>query len=191
MSFIEFGFFCKKNSFMRFFILLIVLILPEWACGQKFGYIDSEAIVAKMKEYKDMQTELEKATSVWQAEIDAKGKALAEFKAMYLAEMVLLTPEMKKEREDTISKKANELREFQQNVFGYEGMLYIKNQELLKPILEKVHKAASKVARKFNLAMLIDIASDLVVIYADKKYDFTDYVLEELGLGDPSDTPQK
>ncbi len=176
---------------MRNIIALFCLLLPLSVWGQKFGYIDSEAILSKMKQYKEMQSELEKAAAIWQAEIDAKTKELAEYKAMYMAEKVLLTPEMKKEREDTISKRAAELREFQQNVFGYEGMLYIKNQELLKPILEKVHKAASKVARKFNLAMLIDIASDLVVIYADKKYDFTDYVLEELGLGDPSDTPQR
>ncbi len=171
--------------------LFILLLMPLMVQAQKFGYINSEAILAKMKEYKEMQQELEKATAVWQAEIDAKTKQLAEYKAAFLAESVLLTPEMKKQREDTISKRASELRQLQQNIFGYEGMLYIKNQELLKPILEKVHKAASKVARKFNLAMLIDIASDLVVIYADKKYDFTDYVLEEMGLGDPADTPQK
>jgi len=103
------------------------------------------------------------------------------------AEQVLLTEAMRKERTDAIKKKEAELKEYQKKVFGYGGLFFLKKQELIKPVQDKVWDAVDKVAKKNSLAIVFDKSGELVMIYTDPRYDYTDFVLEELGLGDPND----
>jgi len=174
---------------MRRSLFTFLLIIMSWQVNaQKFGYIDSSVILEKMKDYQTAQQELDKAAEGWQKEIEEKSKELEALKRELIAEGVLMTPEMKATKEAELKEKETKLREFQRNVFGYEGMFFIKRQTLVDPLLDKINEAARKVAKKYGLGMLIDIAGDLVLVYAEKKYDYTDYVLEELELGDPVDT---
>jgi outer membrane protein len=99
----------------------------------------------------------------------------------------LLTDEMKRERTAAIQKKEAELKEYQKKVFGFGGLFFLKKQELIKPIQDKVWDAVDKVAKQNNLAIVFDKAGELVMIYTDPRYDYTDFVLDELGLGDPND----
>ncbi len=103
------------------------------------------------------------------------------------AEQVLLTDEMRNERRDAIRKKEDEMKEYQKKVFGFEGLYFLKQQELMKPVQDKVWDAVDKVAKQNNLAIVFDKAGDLVMIYTDPRFDYTDFVLNELGLGDPND----
>jgi outer membrane protein len=103
------------------------------------------------------------------------------------AEQVLLTEEMKKERMDAIHKKETELKEYQNKVFGFGGLFFLKKQELIKPVQDKIWDAIDKIAKQNNLAIVFDKSGQLVMIYTDPRYDYTDFVLEELGLGDPND----
>ncbi|HNB62512.1 MAG TPA: OmpH family outer membrane protein, partial [Saprospiraceae bacterium] len=103
------------------------------------------------------------------------------------AEEVLLTDEMKAERLETIHKKESEWKEYQRKVFGFGGLFFLKKQELIKPLQDKVFEAVEKVAKQNRLAIIFDKSSELVMIYTDPKHDYTDFVLEELGLGDPND----
>ena len=94
---------------------------------------------------------------------------------------------MKKDRSDAIQKKEAELKDYQKKVFGFGGLFFLKKQELIKPIQDKVWDAVDKVAKQNNLAILFDKSGELVMIYTDPRYDYTDFVLDELGLGDPND----
>ncbi len=38
---------------------------------------------------------------------------------------------------------------------------------------------------------MFDKSGELVMIYTDPRYDYTDFVLDELGLGDPNDKVKK
>mgnify|MGYP001580387988 FL=1 len=105
----------------------------------------------------------------------------------FQAEQVLLTEEMKQERLDDIKKKEIELKEYQKKVFGFGGLFFLKKQELIKPLQYKVFEAVEKIAKTNRLAIIFDKASELVMIYTDPRHDYTDFVLEELGLGDPND----
>jgi len=178
---------------MRLFnlALLLTITLASSAYAQKFGYIDSEYILTKLPEYKQAQTDLNQAAKKWQTELEEMGKEVNTLKDAYKVEEVLLTEEMQKERQDTIASKEKKLREKQKAYFGFEGMLFYKKQELIKPVQDKVFEAVEKVAKEKKLQMVFDKSSALVVIYADPIHDYTDYVLEKLGLGDPDDTVQK
>ena len=104
------------------------------------------------------------------------------------AEEVLLTEEMKNQRLAEIKLKEEELKEYNKKVFGFEGLLFLKKKELIQPIQDKIFAAVEKVAKQNRLQMVFDKSGSLVLIYTDPVQDYTDYVLEELGLGDENDT---
>lgn len=170
-------------------LLFFVLALTIAAQAQKFGYIDSEYIMSKMPEYSKAQKELNKASEGWQKELEKMRVQVEELKKKYQAEEVLLTEEMKKERQDTITAKEKTMREFQKKVFGFEGMLFLKKQELVKPVQDKVFEAVEKVAKAKQLQIVFDKSGELVMIYTNPIHDYSDFVLEELGLGDKNDKP--
>jgi len=155
--------------------------------AQKFGYIDSEFILSKMPEYAKAQNEIETFSAAWQKEIEEMQHKVDGLYSIYQAEQVLLTEEMKQERQAEIKKKETELKDYQKKVFGFGGLFFLKKQELIKPLQDKVFDAVSKVSKANRLAIVFDKSAELVMIYTDPRHDYTDFVLEELGLGDPND----
>jgi outer membrane protein len=174
---------------MRRVLVIGILFLfgLNFANAQKFGYFDSDFVLSKMPEYKKAQDEIDQFSSTWQKEIEDMQKKVEGLYSAYQAEQVLLTDQMRKERMDEIKKKENELKEYQKKVFGFEGLFFLKKQELIKPLQDKVFDAVEKVAKSNRLAIVFDKAAELVMIYTDPRHDYTDFVLEELGLGDPND----
>ena len=63
----------------------------------------------------------------------------------------------------------------------------MKKKELIKPVQDKVYDAVEKVAHDHKLQIVFDKSGELVMIYTDPIHDYTDYVLEEMELGDPND----
>lgn len=162
--------------------VLLLLVAPA-VRAQKFGWVDTEFIMAKMPEYAKAQLELNALSDTWQKEIEAQKKDLDKLYHNYQAEEVVLTEPMKKKRQDEILKLEQDVKTYQNKQFGYEGQLFKKRQELTKPVQDKVFEAVEKVAKKKQLAVLFDKSGDLTMLYTNPAHDYTEYVLEELGLG--------
>jgi outer membrane protein len=167
--------------------LIFILFGLTFANAQKFGYFDSEFVLSKMPEYQKAQNEIDQLSATWQKEIEDMEAKVQGLYSAYQAEQVLLTDEMKKERLEEIKKKETELKDYQKKVFGFGGLFFLKKQELIKPLQDKVFEAVARVAKTNRLAIVFDKAAELVMIYTDPRHDYTDFVLEELGLGDPND----
>lgn len=174
---------------MRIKLLLLATLLfgLNFAKAQKFGYIDSDFILSKIPDYRKAQDEIDRFSASWQKEIEEMQKGVEGLYNAYEAEQVLLTEDMRKERKAEITKKEEDLKEYQRKVFGFGGLFFLKKQELIKPLQDKVFEAVEKVAKSNRLAIVFDKAGELVMIYTDPRHDYTDFVLEELGLGDPND----
>jgi len=171
-----------------YFITIFFLIFGlNFVNAQRFGYIDTQFILDKMPDYKKAQDEINQLSQAWEKEVQDMQKKIEGMYAALQAEQVLLTEEMKKERIDAIRKKEAEMKEYQKKVFGFEGLFFLKKQELIKPIQDKVWDAVDKVCKENNLAIMFDKAGELVMIYTDPRHDYTDFVLDQLGLGDPND----
>jgi len=174
---------------MRVYLITIFFLIfgLNFVNAQRFGYIDTDFILNKMPEYAKAQDEINQLSDAWEKEVQDMAKKIEAMYSAYQAEQVLLTDEMKKERSAAIQKKEAEMKEYQKKVFGFGGLFFLKKQELIKPIQDKVWDAVDKVAKQNNLAIVFDKAGELVMIYTDPRYDYTDFVLDELGLGDPND----
>ncbi|MEQ8576576.1 MAG: OmpH family outer membrane protein [Fulvivirga sp.] len=140
-----------------------------------------------MPEYKVAQAEIDQLSLGWQEEIQEMARKIKSMYSEFQAEEVLLTADMKKERLDEIATKETELKEYQKKIFGFEGLFFLKKKELIKPVQDQVFDAVERVCKEQRLAIIFDKSGDLVMIYTDPRHDYTDYVLDELGLGDPND----
>jgi outer membrane protein len=140
-----------------------------------------------MPEYKEAQTQIDQLSANWQKEIK---QMYEKVEAMYdelQAEEVLLTPEMQAERRKEIHAIEDSVADYHNKVFGVDGLFFLKKKELIKPVQDKVFEAVEKVCKKNRLQMMFDKAGDMVIIYSNPVHDYTDYVLDELGLGDEED----
>jgi outer membrane protein len=174
---------------MRICLITIFFLIfgLNFVNAQRFGYIDTDFILNKMPDYKKAQDEINQLSQAWEKEVTEMDKKIEGMYSALQAEQVLLTEEMRKERTDAIKKKEAELKEYQKKVFGFGGLFFLKKQELIKPIQDKVWDAVDKVCKENSLAIMFDKAGELVMIYTDPRHDYTDFVLDQLGLGDPND----
>lgn len=175
----------KKTIF-----LLILAFVSVQTFAQKFGYIDSEFITSKMPDYKKAQEDMEKYSVKWVQDIEEKEAELKKMRLQYQQEEILLTADMKRDRLKNIEDKENALKELNNKVFGINGLVFQKKKELIKPSLDEIYKACEKVARQKQLMFIFDKASDINMIYTDPRHDYTDYVLEALGISLKEDKNQ-
>jgi outer membrane protein len=172
------------KKFAYLLVLSLLLFCEKNVFAQRIGYIDMDSVLSRLDEYKQADKDIEALAKNWQNEIAAKRKEIAEEKFKFEAEKLILPEKIRREREEQIERKEKALIEQQTKLFGYQGELFRRRQELVRPIQEKVFKAAQIVAKKHKLNIILDRSRDLHFAYVDPTYDFTEYVLEELGIID-------
>ena len=158
------------------------LLLATVSNAQRYAVIDSKYILDKLPEYKDAQKLLDQFSEQWQQEIDQKQALVDKMYKDYDAEQVMLTDVLKKKREDELYNKEKELRDLQKKRFGFEGDLFKKRQELIKPIQDRVYNAVQKLAVEKQYDFILDKSEGITVIFADPKLDKSEDVLKELGV---------
>ena len=150
--------------------------------AQRYAVIDSKYILDKLPEYKDAQKTLDQFSVQWQQEIDQKQAIMDKMFKDYDAEQVMLSDVLKKKREDELYNKEKELRDLQKKRFGFEGDLFKKRQELIKPIQDRVYNAVQKLATEKQYDFILDKSEGITVIFADPKLDKSADVLRNLGV---------
>jgi len=164
-------------------ILSALFVAGIFTCSaQRYAVIDSKYILNKLPEYKTAQQKLDQFSEQWQQEIDRKSTALDKMYKDYDAEQVMLSDELKKKREDELFNKEKELKDLQRKRFGYEGDIFKKRQELIKPVQDKVYNAIQRLAVAKSYDFILDKSEGITVIFADPKLDKSDDVLKELGV---------
>jgi outer membrane protein len=162
--------------------LLVTVCFAFAAEAQRYAIVDTKYILDKIPDYKEAQKSLDVVSEQWQREIDAKQADLDRMYRNFEAEQVMLSDELKKKREDELFMREKELRDLQRKRFGFEGDLFKKRQELVKPIQDKVYMAIQKIAANRQYDFILDKSEGITVIFADPKLDRSEDVLRELGV---------
>jgi outer membrane protein len=167
---------------MKKFLLLIGFVAVSLGVSaQKYSYVDTDYILKNIPEYTSAKSELNSISIKWQKEIEAK---IAEVDKMYndlQVEKILLTEDLRIKREEEIIKKEREVKDLQMKRFGADGDLFKKQQELIKPIQDKVYNAIMELAESKGIGMVFDKAGSTTVIYSQAKYNISDDVLRQMG----------
>jgi len=164
------------------FIACTFLFMASASEAQKYAIIDTRYILDKMPDYKQAQKQIDDIAADWQKDIDAKQASLDKMYKDFEAEQVMLSDELKKKREDQLFNKEKELRDLQRQRFGFEGDLFKKRQELIKPIQDKVYNAVQKISVTRGYDFVLDKSEGITIIFADPKLDKSEDVLKELGV---------
>ena len=168
-----------KRTLLLAVSLLTIAIASQ---AQRYAIVDTKYILEKMPDYKQAQQKLDQFSEQWQKEIDSKQVVLDKMYKDYEAEQVMLSEELKKKREDELFAREKEVRELQRKRFGFEGDLFKRRQELVKPVQDKVYNAIQKIAVGRMYDFILDKSEGITVIFADPKLDKSEDVLRELGV---------
>ncbi len=161
--------------------LILFFVITNYSLAQKFAYVDTDYILAKIPEYNQAQDKLDNYSKGWQEEIEMTMQKIEKMYRSYQSEQILLTEEMKSARENIIFAEEKKVQDLQIKYFGPEGMLFSKRQELIKPIQDKIYDAIQQVATNNKYSVIFDSSSDLIMLYSNNNLDKSDKVLELMG----------
>jgi len=161
--------------------LILFFVITNYSLAQKFAYVDTDYILAKIPEYNQAQDKLDNYSKGWQEEIEMTMQKIEKMYRSYQSEQILLTEEMKSARENIIFAEEKKVQDLQIKYFGPEGLLFSKRQELIKPIQDKIYDAIQQVATNNKYSVIFDSSSDLIMLYTNNNLDKSDKVLELMG----------
>ena len=162
-------------------ILAIAFAAALGASAQKFAMVDMDYILRNVPQYEMANEQLNQVSQRWEKEVNAVAKEAETMYKNYEADMVFLTDEQKKKREEEIVTKENEAKDLRYKYFGPEGELYKKRQSLMKPIQEDVYNAVKAVAEGKGYQTIFDRASSQSIVFASPRIDVSNDVLAKLG----------
>jgi outer membrane protein len=164
----------------RILLFLLAGMFAIHLQAQRYAVIDTRYILGKLPEYAEAQKKLDAFSVQWQKEIDDKQFELDQLYRNFESEKVMLSEELLKKREDDIFNREKALRDLQKKRFGFEGDLFKRRQELVKPIQDKVYNAVQKIAVARQYDLILDKSEGITIIFADPKLDRSDDILKEL-----------
>ncbi|MCB0720095.1 MAG: OmpH family outer membrane protein [Bacteroidetes bacterium] len=167
----------------RLLLLGLASILAVSATAQQnIGYVDSEAILKKMPEYATVQQRIERLTSDWEAELREKRREMQEKFQTYQSRELLYTKEEQQRKREEIVRMEEDVERLRLKYFGPEGDLFTQEDNLMKPLQERILAAIEEVATRDGYDFVFDRRGDFLFLYAREQHDLSNRVLEELGL---------
>jgi len=149
---------------------------------QKIGYVDTQYVLDQMPEYKTVQQKLNKLEQQWRTEIEKQRKRVRTLEQEFEARELLYTDEERTRKRKEIEQAREKVEQLRQQYFGPEGQLYTRQQELMRPIQERVLEAAESVATADGYDYVVEKKGDALFLFAREEHDLSDRVLRELGI---------
>ncbi len=167
----------------RMAVIFALLLMGSFQTGlsQRFAYVDSEYILTNIPEYNAAQEQLDKLAEEWQKEIEARYEEVEALYRKFQQDRVLMSEEMQRKREEEIVSREAAAAELQRKYFGPTGELFQSQEELIRPIQDRVYNAVVEMANENNYAVIFDTADSPAMLYTNPRNDMSDEILRKLG----------
>ncbi len=149
--------------------------------AQKFALVDMEYVLKNIPAYERANEQLNQVSKKWQAEVEALNAEATTMYKNYQNEVVFLSQEQKKARQEQIMKKEKAAGELKRKYFGPEGELFKKRESLMTPIQEEIYNAVRDISESHGYSLVVDRASNSGIIFGSPKIDISNEVLRKLG----------
>ena len=168
---------------MRKVIICVICVICGYtsAAAQKFALVDMEYILKNIPAYERANEQLNQVSKKWQAEVEAITTEAQTLYKTYQNEVVFLSQEQKKAKQDAIVAKEKEAADLKKKYFGPDGELYKKRTALMNPIQDEIYNAIKDVAELRGYQLVLDRASDTGIIFGSPKIDISSEILKKLG----------
>lgn len=167
---------------MKKILLMSLMCLAALSVSaQKFALVDMEYILKNIPAYERANEQLTQVSKKWQAEVEALNTEASTMYKNYQNEVVFLSQEQKKARQEEIMKKEKSASELKRKYFGPEGELFKKRQSLMTPIQDEIYNAVKEISELRGYSLVVDRASNSGIIFGSPKIDISNEVLQKLG----------
>ena len=165
----------------KMMIMSLMALMALTASAQKFALIDMDYILKNIPAYERANEQLNQVSKKWQAEVEALNTEAATMYKNFQNEVVFLSQEQKKQRQEAIMATEKEASERKRKKFGPEGELFKKRESLMAPIQAEIYTAVKDISELRGYSLILDRAADSGIIFGSPKIDISNEVLEKLG----------
>lgn len=161
-------------------LFVVFLFASVLSAQPKIGYVDSDTVMKQLADYQDTQKKLDALIKEWQDEL---AKLERDWKTKYddyQKKKLILSEEKRVDIEKELVDAENQISKYRQEKLGVKGELFQKQEELMKPINNRIFGAIQEVAKENDFDFIFDRSGDMVFLYANEKYDVTQLVLNKL-----------
>jgi outer membrane protein len=176
-----------KNLILAIGIGMLAVFSPAVA-QMKIGHVSTEAIMKQLPDAQDAQKQLDALTAQWQDELNKMQSDWKKKYDEYDKKKLIMTDQRRADAEKELRDLDQKMSDFRNQKFGQNGELFAKQNELMKPVQDRVFKAIQDVAVEEGFDYVLDKSGEILLMYANPKYDLTDKVLEKLKVAPPSTT---
>ena len=168
------------KSIKPLFFVAFMALMATTVNAQKFGYINSAALLSELPDVKAADSELE----TYQKQLMSSGESMVKaFEAKYQqyakeAADGLLSQVQMKEKEGELGLEQQKIQQYEVEV---QQKILKKREELYQPILDKVKQAIETVGANNGYTMIFD-SSGGTILHAQDSDDVMSLVKTQLGI---------
>ena len=166
-------------------ILTAAACMPVFA-QMKLAYFNSEAVMKQLPDAQDAQRQLDKLVADWQGDLSKMQEEWKQKFDEYDKRKLIMTDKRRADAEKELRELDQKIVEYRNQKFGQSGDLFNKQNELMKPVQDRIFKAVQDVAKEDGYDYVFDKSSDVLLMYTNEKYDLTQKILGKLTAGLPA-----
>jgi outer membrane protein len=159
---------------------LIIVLTVTGNAQQKIGYVDSDAIMSQLPDAQDAQKQIDAQIKEWQEELDKMEKNWKSKYDDYQNRKLTMSNHKRAETEKELMSMEEKIRDYRQKKFGAKGELFKLQEDIMKPIQNKIFAAIQKVADEEDFDYVFDRSGDVIFLYTKDKWDLTPLVIEKI-----------
>ena len=157
------------------------ILAPAGALSQaKIGWFNSAAVMEKLPEAQDAQHQIDNLIADWQEELAKMQNDWQKRYEEYQAKKLIMTDQLRAQEEKDLQEMDRKIIEYRNKKFGQNGELFAKQNELMKPVQNKVFKVLEDIAKEEEYDYIFDKSGDVLLMFTSEKYDLTTVVFERL-----------
>ena len=162
-------------------IAFILSALPALLFTQvKIGFINSEAIMDQLPEAQEAQRQLDELVSEWQDELTQRQRTWQRKFEEYDKMKLIMSDQRRAEAERELMELDRDIADYRNRIFGQDGELFRKQEELIRPIQDRIFLAIQEIAEEEAYDYVFDQSGDILLMYANEQYDLTQKVLQRV-----------
>ncbi len=165
----------------RWAVAIAIFLVPGLLTSQvKIGYVDSDTIIQQLPEAQDAQRQLDALVAEWQNELQKMHAEWEQKYEDYDKKKLIMTDQTRAEMEKELAELDRKVAEYRNQKFGQNGEVFRKQEELMKPVQDRVFKAIQDVALEEDYDFVFDKSGDILLLYTNEEFDLTQKVLSRL-----------
>lgn len=164
-----------------FYLFLLIIVSGTVAIAQgKIGHINSEAIFSELPEAQDAQRTLDAMVAQWESELQQMQADWKQKLDEYDKKKLILTEQARLDAEKELRALDQQIADFRNKKFGPNGELFQQQNEVMKPVQNKLFQVLKDIALEDDYDYIFDQSGDILILYANEDNDLTRVVLERM-----------